>query len=236
MAIVGPNGCGKSTLLRIIAGVEDPTSGSVEFVGFGSPRPVTPLVFQSSTLLPWRVVDKNVGLVPELRNKPVPVRERITKFFIGRTRLRGLEPRYPAELSGGYRRLTEIARALAAEEKVLLMDEPFRSLDAITRSLMQEEVLRVKEETKKGIVFVTHDIREAVLLADRVAAMTARPGRIKSIVKVGIPRPRSLNSITHPQFSRAAKKLWELLRVEAEKSMDIIETEERRKDSRPFAG
>ncbi|MFH1822041.1 MAG: ABC transporter ATP-binding protein [Methanobacteriota archaeon] len=234
LGILGPNACGKSTLLRIIAGVEEPTSGSVEFIGFSTPRPVTPLIFQSNTLLPWRVLERNVGLVPELRNKPMSLRERVTKYFIGRTRLKGLEPKYPSELSGGYKRLTEIARALAAEEKMLLMDEPFRSLDALTRSLMQEEVLRVKDETKKGIVFVTHDIKEAVLLCDRVAVMTARPGRIKGIVKVYVPKPRSLGSMTHPNFSRAAKKIWGMLREEAEKSFAEVSEDERGKNLKNY--
>ena len=234
LGIVGPNACGKSTLLRIIAGVEEPTSGSVEFIGFGTPRPITPLIFQNSTLLPWRVVERNVGLVPELRNAPKPLWERVTKYFIGRTRLKGLEPRYPSELSGGYKRLTEIARALAAEEKILLMDEPFRSLDALTRKLMQEEVQKVRDETKKGIVFVTHDIQEAVLLCDRVAVMTARPGRIKGILNVNVPRPRGLDSLTQPEFSKTAMKIWEMLRGEAEKSFAEVSEEERRKNLKSF--
>jgi NitT/TauT family transport system ATP-binding protein len=181
VVLLGPSGCGKSTLLNIIAGFETPTSGTVyvDDVPVTGPGPDRGVVFQDYALFPWRTVRGNVEIGPLVSKKdPSQVKERCD-YFIDLVGLRNFENRYPAELSGGMKQRVGLARALANEPSVLLMDEPFGALDAQTRQLMQQELLRIWDVTKKTIMFVTHGVTEAILLADKVVCMTARPGRVK---------------------------------------------------------
>jgi NitT/TauT family transport system ATP-binding protein len=190
--VLGPSGCGKSTLLSIIAGFESPSLGTVAVGGtpITRPGPDRGVVFQEFALFPWRTVRGNVEVGPLVRGIDRPrVRERC-QYYLNLVGLQNFEERYPAELSGGMKQRVGLARALANEPSVLLMDEPFGALDAQTRLLMQKELLRIWEVTKTTIVFVTHDVTEAILLADKIALMTARPGRIKEILDVDLDRPR----------------------------------------------
>lgn len=193
LSILGPTGCGKTTLLRIIAGFEQPTSGRVLLNGkevreSGSDRGV---VFQEFALFPWRTVKKNIEFGLEIKGLAKEKREEISQKYIDLVGLAGFENAYPKELSGGMKQRVGIARALANDPMVLLMDEPFGSLDAQTRNFMQRELLDIWVKTKKTIIFVTHSVDEAVYLADRIMVMTARPGRVKTITDVSmLKRPR----------------------------------------------
>ncbi len=192
ICIVGPSGCGKSTLLRMIAGLE-PISGGEIFVGaqkVTSPSPSIGFVFQEYTLFPWRTVQKNVEFGLEMKKLPPQEREKIAAKYIDLVGLTKFKDSYPYELSGGMKQRTAIARTLAVNPEVLLMDEPFGALDAQTRNILQEELLDIWSKERKKVLFVTHNVDEAVFLADRVIIMTARPGRIKEIVDIDIPRPR----------------------------------------------
>src|SRR6059058_1482811 len=190
--ILGPSGCGKSTLLRIVAGLDQPTSGRVILDGQEVEEPGADrgMVFQSYTLFPWLTVRENICF--GLREKGVPQARQgeIAARYIERVGLRGFENHYPKMLSGGMQQRTAIARALANEPKILLLDEPFGALDNQTRALMQELLLGIWEAEKKTVLFVTHDIEEAIFVAGRVAVMTARPGRIKFETTVDLPHPR----------------------------------------------
>jgi NitT/TauT family transport system ATP-binding protein len=220
LSIIGPNACGKTTLLRIIAGVEKPTKGAVEFVGAQDNNNVpVSMVFQKDTLLQWRKIDTNVGLPPELKNSSKPLWGKITQHFMKVGRLTGSEDRYPNELSGGMKQRAQIARAYANLPEVLLMDEPFASVDAQTRLLMQEELLQLWEDQKKTIVYVTHNLEEAVLLSDRIAVLASKPGRIKEIVEIDLPRPRELETFSNPKFVKIMRHIWNLLRDEVKKAM-----------------
>ncbi|HVW93621.1 MAG TPA: ABC transporter ATP-binding protein [Devosia sp.] len=217
VTILGPSGCGKSTLLRIIAGLDHPTVGQVllegrEVTGPGADRG---MVFQSYTLFPWLTVRQNVAF--GLRERGVPERERneIVDSYIDKVGLRGFENHWPKQLSGGMQQRTAIARALANDPKILLLDEPFGALDNQTRGLMQELLLGIWEREKKTVIFVTHDIEEAVFMAARVVTMTARPGAIKSITPVDLPHPRSYKLKASPEFSALRLKLTEEVRSEA---------------------
>jgi NitT/TauT family transport system ATP-binding protein len=216
LAVVGPSGCGKSTLLSIIAGLEAPTSGSVTFLGPQRAQTRTAMVWQDTRLLPWRVVDRNVGLGPEFRGRPEPERRGIVRRFVRAMRLEGFEQFFPRQLSGGMQQRAGLARALAVEPEVLLMDEPFGALDAQTRELLQEELLRILEQHRKTLVFITHSIDEAILLGDRIAIMTARPGRIRELIDVGLPRPRQLEACRQTErFAQLHAHIWQQLRPEA---------------------
>lgn len=193
VCVAGPSGCGKTTLLKIVAGLETASAGTVyvngvEITGPGRDRG---LVFQDFALFPWRNVKDNVVFGPEVLKIPIAERLETADKFIRLVGLTGNELKYPAELSGGMKQRVAIARALANEPDVLLMDEPFGSLDAQTRYLMQNELLRIWNENRKAIVFVTHSVEEAVYLADRVVVMTAPPGRIKDIFPVSLSYPRN---------------------------------------------
>lgn len=190
--LVGPSGCGKTTFLRIVAGLETPTSGAVYLDGqiVNTPTSNCGLVFQEFALFPWRTVIENVVFGPEILGIPVSQRKQIADKYIKLVGLTGNEHKYPKELSGGMKQRVAIARALVNSPVVLLMDEPFGSLDAQTRDLMQIELLRIWNETKKTIIFVTHNVDEAVYLADRVAVMSASPGTIKEIFEINIKHPR----------------------------------------------
>ncbi len=196
LILLGPSGCGKSTLLQIIAGLEAPTSGTIRFpeaTGTNGRRRVTSMVFQEYALFPWRTVLDNVAFGPEVRHVPRAEREAAARRLIETVNLGGFEARYPHELSGGMRQRVALARALANDPEMLLFDEPLAALDAQTRRVLQEELVRLWTATGKTFVYVTHSLPEAVLLGTRVVVMTARPGRIKRLVSVDLPRPRHIS-------------------------------------------
>ncbi len=217
VTILGPSGCGKSTLLRLVAGLDRPTTGQIVLDGMPvrEPGPDRGMVFQSYTLFPWLTVADNIGF--GLREKGV-ARERrgeVVGEWLGRIGLTGFEHHYPKQLSGGMQQRTAIARALANDPAILLLDEPFGALDNQTRALMQELLLGIWERERKTVLFVTHDIEEAIFLASRVVVMTARPGRIKADVAIDLPHPRHYTIKTSPEFSALKARLTEEIRVEA---------------------
>jgi ABC-type nitrate/sulfonate/bicarbonate transport system ATPase subunit len=221
LVLLGPSGCGKSTLLRLIAGLERPTAGVITQGG----RPITGpsaargMVFQSYTLFPWLTVRRNVEFGLDLRGVPAAERRRIALGFIRQVGLEGFEDAYPDQLSGGMRQRAALARALANDPEILLMDEPFGALDSQTRALMQEMLLGIWEQSHKTVLFVTHDIDEALFLGDVVYVMSARPGRIKEEIAVDIPRPRALDVLTAPAFIVLKRRVLGLIREEAMRAL-----------------
>ena len=213
--ILGPSGCGKSTLLHIISGMETPTSGKVEFKGDKkSSGPINTMVWQGYALFPWRTVKENVVFGCEVRHVPKKERYKRVESFIDLVDLKGLEDHYPHELSGGMKQRVALARSLCNDPEILLMDEPLAALDAQTRALMQIELLRIWSQFKKTVVYITHSIDEAVLLGDRIAVMTTRPGRVKEIITVDLPRPRSLETMITAKFHELTDKTWHAIRNE----------------------
>jgi len=225
VAILGPSGCGKSTLLNMVAGFDHPTRGSVKVEGeeIVQPSPRRCVVFQEPALFPWLTVIDNVVFGPKNRGQPAAEYRPRAAQIIEQVGLRGFETSYPAELSGGMRQRVGIARVLIMEPRVLLMDEPFGSLDAQTRSLMQELLLELWQRHQQTVLFITHDIEEALLLADRVCVMTARPGRIKKSIPVPMPRPRAIELTLSPQFNALRRDVLELIREESVRA--AMETE-----------
>jgi NitT/TauT family transport system ATP-binding protein len=225
VAILGPSGCGKSTLLNMVAGFDHPTRGSVKVEGeeIVQPSPRRCVVFQEPALFPWLTVMDNVVFGPKNRGQPAAEYRPRAAQIIEQVGLRGFEASYPAELSGGMRQRVGIARVLIMEPRVLLMDEPFGSLDAQTRSLMQELLLALWQRHQQTVLFITHDIEEALLLADRVCVMTARPGRIKKSIPVPMPRPRSIELTLSPEFNALRREVLELIREESVRA--AMETE-----------
>jgi ABC-type nitrate/sulfonate/bicarbonate transport system ATPase subunit len=217
ITILGPSGCGKSTLLRIVAGLDYPTEGSVSLDGanVSGPGADRGMVFQSYTLFPWLTVRQNICFGLRERGVDVARQEEIARYWIDKVGLAGFEHHFPKMLSGGMQQRTAIARALANDPKILLLDEPFGALDNQTRSLMQELLLALWEAERKTILFVTHDIEEAIFMANRVVVMSARPGRIKADVAVRLPHPRHYTIKTSPEFSALKAQLTEEIRVEA---------------------
>ena len=217
VTILGPSGCGKSTLLRIVAGLDHPTSGQVlldgaRITGPGADRGV---VFQSYTLFPWLTVEQNIRFGLRERGVSEAVQKERSDFFIAKVGLRGFEQHYPKQLSGGMQQRTAIARALANDPKMLLLDEPSGALDNQTRVLMQELLLGIWEQAQKTVLFVTHDIDEAIFMASRVVVFTARPGRIKSEIAVPFEHPRHYTLKTTPEFMAIKARLTEDIRAEA---------------------
>ena len=210
--IIGPTGCGKTTLLHIIAGLEEQDLGSVEFVGERHSKSVVSMVFQDAALMPWRTVEENVPLGPEFRGEDPSLYKRVSRFFLDLVRLLDFAGAKPHELSGGMKQKAAIARALANDPQVILMDEPFANLDAQTRLLMRQELLRIWERDKKTVILVTHNLEEAVMLCDRIAVMSARPALVKEIVTVDMPRPRTMKSMKDPDFGKCMERIWNLLR------------------------
>lgn len=216
ITILGPSGCGKSTLLRIVAGLETQSSGKVlldnrELAG---PGPDRGMVFQSYTLFPWLTIRENICFGLREKGMAASIQKETADRYMAQVGLRGFENHFPKQLSGGMQQRTAIARALANDPRILLMDEPFGALDHQTRELMQELLLGIWEAEKKTILFVTHDIDEAVFMANRVVVMTARPGRIKSDVPVMLDHPRHYSIKTTPEFSRLKAELTEQVREE----------------------
>jgi NitT/TauT family transport system ATP-binding protein len=221
LALLGPSGCGKSTLLYLIGGFYPVEAGSILLDGkpVSGPGPDRGIVFQHFALFPWKTVKANVLYGLERMNLPRDERERRAQSFIDLVGLTGFEDSYPSQLSGGMKQRTAIARTLAFDPKILLMDEPFGALDAQTRSLMQEELLRIWQRSRKTVIFVTHDVQEAVYLADRIAVMSARPGQIKAVLDNRFDKsaPRIHKS---QEFVDKVDEIWDLVKAEAIKAQE----------------
>ena len=215
VCIIGPSGCGKTTVLKIIAGLVAPDAGSVLIDGVASraPGPDRAVVFQNFALLPWTNVVNNIAFGLELRGVPKNEREAIANELIHQVGLQGFEKHYPRQLSGGMQQRVGLARALAVNPKILLMDEPFAAVDAQTRRRLQEDLLQLAHETRKTILFVTHDMDEAVRLGDRVVLMSPRPGQIRESIPVPLPRPRPDDLDRNPHAMELKSYLWQQLRA-----------------------
>ena len=220
LAVVGPSGCGKTTMLNIVAGLLPYEEGEVRVAGkrVNGPGIDRAVVFQHSSLLPWRSIAGNVRYGMELQRRfDKPTMDARAEHFIQMVGLKGFETHYPSELSGGMQQRVNLARALASDPEVLLMDEPFAALDAQTREFMQAELLKIWAEAKKTVVFITHQINEAVYLADRVVVMSPRPGRIKDVFKIPFGRPRTLHLKREPQFLEIEDAIWQLVEEKPER-------------------
>ncbi len=219
--IVGPSGCGKSSLLRLVAGLIEPSAGKISLDGKEVTRPGKDrgMGFQSYTLFPWLTVQDNVEFGLKIGGMAEKERKRIAAHYIAEVGLEGFEKSYPKQLSGGMMQRVALARALANDPAILLMDEPFGALDSQTRSLMQELLLTIWEHSHKTVLFITHDIDEAILLGDRVHVMTARPGRIKEMVEIGIKRPRNVDVLTSVEFIAIKRRIMALIHDEAVRAM-----------------
>lgn len=214
--IVGPSGCGKSSLLYLAAGLMEPTAGEITLNGrvVHGPAADRGMVFQAYTLFPWLTVQKNVEFGLRLRKTSPEKRAVIAQSYISEIGLGGFESAYPGQLSGGMKQRVAIARAMANDPDILLMDEPFGALDSQTRVVMQHLLLRVWEQTRKTVLFVTHDVDEAILLANRVIIMTARPGRIKEMIRIDLPRPRTGDIVMTEPFLAYKRRILKSLAEE----------------------
>jgi NitT/TauT family transport system ATP-binding protein len=218
--IVGPSGCGKTSLLRLVAGLIEPTEGAIWLDDARVTRPGRDrgMVFQSYTLFPWLTVQRNVEFGLTIRGMAQDERREIARRFIAQVGLEGFERHYPKQLSGGMMQRVALARALANDPAVLLMDEPFGALDSQTRSLMQELLLDIWQQSSKTVLFITHDIDESILLGDRVYVMTARPGRIKEMVEIDLPRSRAVDVLTSEPFMTLKRRIMRSIHEEAVRS------------------
>jgi NitT/TauT family transport system ATP-binding protein len=225
VSVIGPSGCGKSTLLDVVGGLLKPRRGRVVINGepVTGPRRDTAMVFQDDSTLHWRTVLSNVAFGLEVAGVGRKEREAVARDIISLVGLGGFEDRHPRELSGGMRQRVAIARALVMDPRILLMDEPFGALDQQTRMFMGQELLRVWDETNKSVLFVTHDIQEAVYLSDEVWVMSARPSIIRDKVVVDLDRPRGPEAMNCPRFHELTTRIWETLRVESER---VLRTQE----------
>jgi NitT/TauT family transport system ATP-binding protein len=220
LCLVGPSGCGKSTFLRILAGLDHATGGEVRIHPGPDPRqPLANVVFQEYAVFPWKTVLHNVAFGLEMRGVGRAAREAEARRWIDKVALTRFVDYYPAQLSGGMKQRVSIARALANDPQVLLMDEPLGALDAQTRAVLQEELLQLWEEARKTVLYVTHSIDEAVFLADRIVVMTAHPGTVKTVIDVDLPRPRELGVRATPAFAALSGAVWDALRDEVRRAM-----------------
>ncbi|MFC4986899.1 ABC transporter ATP-binding protein [Saliphagus infecundisoli] len=218
ITVLGPSGCGKSTLMNCIAGFLEPTSGHVYVDGdrVEGPSERRGVVFQANRLLPWKTIEENVNLGPKMRGELVEGR---ASELLAEMGIEGTEDQYPTELSGGMQQRAEIARLLANDPDIMLMDEPFSALDALTKEIMQEMLLEIWEKDNRTVVFITHDVSEAIFLADRVVVMSAAPGEVKADIEVDIPRPRNLDVTTTDRFKELEREVLELIHSEAREAM-----------------
>jgi NitT/TauT family transport system ATP-binding protein len=216
--IVGPSGCGKTTLLRILAGLETASAGTIEVdTPAGSNRPVNSMVFQGESIFPWMTVWNNAAYGLRMRDAPAAVIKERVGHYLDATGLSRFANYYPHQLSGGMKQRVSIARAFANDPEILLMDEPFSALDAQNKVLLQEELLRIWDEQKKTVVFITHSVDEAVYLGDRIMVMTAQPGRVKTLVPVPLARPRNLIELQKsPEYGELISGIWAGLREEVQ--------------------
>jgi NitT/TauT family transport system ATP-binding protein len=221
LAVIGPSGCGKSTLFNIMGGLLDGYRGRVAVAGetVNGPHPSIGMIFQEESTFPWRTVIDNVAFPLEIVGVPKAERLEKARHFVSLVGLDGFERRYPAELSGGMRQRVSMARTLASEPKILLMDEPFAALDEQTRLLLGDKVLQIQQDLKQTTLLITHNLTEAVQLSDRILVMTYRPGRLKRMVEIKLPRPRSSEIVGSDAFGRYVAQIWSDLREEASKGL-----------------
>ncbi|MCC6890286.1 MAG: ABC transporter ATP-binding protein [Hyphomicrobiales bacterium] len=220
-AVIGPSGCGKSTLFNIIGGLLDADDGAVRVDGdtVRGPHPSIGMIFQEESTFPWRTVIDNVAFPLEIAGLPKAERYERARHFVALVGLDGFERRFPAELSGGMRQRVSMARTLAAQPKILLMDEPFAALDEQTRLLLGDKVLQIQQELRQTTLLITHNITEAVQLSDRIMVMTYRPGRVKRMVDIDLPRPRTSAIVSSEAFGRYVAQIWSDLREEATRGL-----------------
>lgn len=209
VCLVGPSGCGKSTLIRVLAGLLPPTSGAAYCGGdlISRPLPHIAIMFQDTNLMPWRTVLDNIALPLEIAGAPKAERQRRARELLAQLNLKGFEFTYPADLSGGMAQRVALGRVILQAPRIWLLDEPFGALDALTREKLSLELLRLRQRSRQTIVLVTHDISEAVLLADRVVVLSRRPGKLLADIAIDLPRPRSFEMIYQPNFLRLAKQV-----------------------------
>jgi NitT/TauT family transport system ATP-binding protein len=227
LAVIGPSGCGKSTLFNMIGGLLGGYSGRIAVAGetVSGPHASIGMVFQEESTFPWRNVIDNIAFPLEIAGMPRRERVERARRFVSMVGLDGFEKRYPSELSGGMRQRVSMARTLASEPKILLMDEPFAALDEQTRLLLGDKVLQIQQQLKQTMLLITHNITEAVQLADRILVMTFRPGRVKRVVDINLPRPRTSEIVSSEAFGRYVAQIWSDLREEA--SRGLIDDEAR---------
>jgi NitT/TauT family transport system ATP-binding protein len=225
VGVIGPSGCGKSTLFNVIGGLIDGYDGSVTIAGetVRGPHAAIGMIFQEESTFPWRTVLDNVAFPLEIAGMGKQERYEKARHFVRLVGLDGFERRYPAELSGGMRQRVSMARTLASEPKILLMDEPFASLDEQTRLLLGDKVLQIQEELQQTTLLITHNITEAVQLSDRIVVMTYRPGKVKRIVDIDLPRPRTSEIVSSEAFGRYVAQIWSDLREEASRGLQDTE-------------
>jgi NitT/TauT family transport system ATP-binding protein len=225
VGIIGPSGCGKSTLFNIIGGLLDGYEGTVKVAGdlVHGPHPAIGMIFQEESAFPWRTVIDNVAFPLEIAGIAKRERYERAKHFVSLVGLDGFERRYPAELSGGMRQRVSMARTLAAEPKIMLMDEPFAALDEQTRLLLGDKVLQIQQQLKQTTLLITHNITEAVQLSDRILVMTYRPGKLKRTITIDLPRPRTSEIVSSEAFGRYVAQIWSDLREEASRGLHADE-------------
>jgi NitT/TauT family transport system ATP-binding protein len=224
--VIGPSGCGKSTLFNVVGGLLGNHTGSVRVAGdeVKGPHPAIGMIFQEESTFPWRTVIDNVAFPLEIAGMGKAERQARAQHFVDMVGLRGFEKRYPSELSGGMRQRVSMARTLASEPKILLMDEPFAALDEQTRLLLGDKVLQIQQELQQTTLLITHNITEAVQLSDRIMIMTYRPGKVKRIIDIDLPRPRTSDIVGSDAFGHYVAQIWSDLREEASRGMHDAES------------
>lgn len=222
LAIVGPSGCGKSTLLKIIAGLVSPSAGQIQFpVPPTDNAPRSAMVFQEHGLFPWMTILENVAFGMEMRGVPRQTREHNARVFLEQFGISSFAPNFPHELSVGMRQRAALARAFLTDAQILLMDEPFSALDAQSKLILQEELLRIWKDHRKTVIYITHDIDEAVLLADRVLVMSGRPGHIRQEIQIPLDRPRDLHDREQPRVREITWHIWQAIESDVRKSLQL---------------
>jgi NitT/TauT family transport system ATP-binding protein len=235
VGVIGPSGCGKSTLFNVIGGLLDGYEGTVKVAGerVRGPHASIGMIFQEESTFPWRNVIDNVAFPLEIAGLSKAERYERARHFVKLVGLDGFERRYPAELSGGMRQRVSMARTLAAQPKIMLMDEPFAALDEQTRLLLGDKVLQIQQELKQTTLIITHNITEAVQLSDRILVMTYRPGRVKRMVEIDLPRPRSSEIVSSEAFGRYVAQIWNDLREEASRGLRADEAQKLERGAHP---